>query len=850
MISIEGNSQNISLERVMPTSPSSQKIADLYAVEYSSSSFSDVDKDGDMDLLVSGINTSNLFSSIVLYINDGNGNYSQDLDFNVESVYQGDLAFADIDNDLDEDIFITGKNKDHIIISKLYINLGNGKFQEDISQEFASLINSSIAFADIDNDNDLDLTISGGDESDLPITRIYINDGLGKFEEDTKNNSIIQLRYSSLGFSDVDNDDDQDLIISGYDHDQKKITKLYNNNGDGVFTEDLNNSFVGLYNGDLTFVDIDNDNDDDLFISGSNDYRAYVYLYVNDGLGKFSLNSDVILQGVSYSALALSDFDGNGFKDIVITGFNGESQITNLYLNQGFSNFILSSQSSILHDVMKGSVSNADIDDDGDEDLLITGDRVTRLYENNGNGIFTPITGSPFISAIGSVSYSDIDNDGDEDVLISGTSLSKEAITKLYKNNGLGVFSEVQQTPFVGVHRGSTMFLDVDNDGDDDLIISGNPYKNGYRIPTTKLYINDGVGEFTEATVQPFVKMELGSIDKADIDGDNDLDVLITGMNYSTRYAELYRNDGNGNFSLIDGLPFEKVNMSAVAFEDIDNDGDQDLLLTGYGYGTNIVTKLYKNDGSGVFEEIADVPFKGVYYGAVAFSDIDNDGDKDVMIVGNGRSSYVTDLYLNDGYGKFSISDKVQLEELASCSIAFSDINNDNYVDLLMSGTNSSSEEKIKMLINDQDGSFNEVIVDEFEKFDGVKGGQIVTLDINNDNNNDIVVTGNSIYGIVSRLFKNVTNTTLGLNDENINLNKNEFLFYPNPLKDKISIDLKKYYNKVKVIFHSVEGKLLMERNFENAKYLKVNVSNLPSNIYFVEIIADNEKSTTKLIKL
>ena len=114
----------------------------------------------------------------------------------------------------------------------------------------------------------------------------------------------------------------------------------------------------------------------------------------------------------------------------------------------------------------------------------------------------------------------------------------------------------------------------------------------------TKLYTNDGNGNFTEVLDTPFDGVRDGSIAFADIDNDNDLDVLITGNESYPSYdgiAKLYTNNGNGNFTEVTGTPFQGVALSSIAFADVDNDGDQDVLITGDNGIDAIIAILYRN---------------------------------------------------------------------------------------------------------------------------------------------------------------------------------------------------------------------------------------------------------------
>ncbi len=364
-------------------------------------------------------------------------------------------------------------------------------------------------------------------------------------------------------------------------------------------------------------------------------------------------------EGVYFGSLAFSDIDNDGDEDVLITGQNISGQrISKLYTNDG-TGFFTEVIGTPFEGVYRGSIAFSDIDNDGDEDVLITGQNslnqyIAKLYTNDGTGVFTEVIGTPFDGVLfSSIAFSDIDNDGDQDVLITGQNSSVQRIAKLYTNDGTGVFTEVIGTPFDGVYSSSIAFSDIDNDGYEDVLITGYNI-SGQTI--AKLYTNDGTGFFTEVIGTPFEGIYSGSIAFSDIDDDGGQDVLITGYNNSyQRIAKLYTNDGTGVFTEVIGTPFDSVLYSSIAFSDIDNDGDEDLLITGENNSGQRIAKLYTNDGTGAFTEVIGTPFDGVYVSSIAFSDIDNDGDEDVLITGfNSLSQYIAKLYTNDGTGVFT----------------------------------------------------------------------------------------------------------------------------------------------------------------------------------------------------
>lgn len=370
-------------------------------------------------------------------------------------VLLGEVVHADIDNDGDRDVLITGSSGNNIGSTKLYTNDNRGNFTEVLGTPFEPIERSSATFADVDGDNDQDVIIIGEKAGVTKVTKLYLNDGNGVFTEDTQA-PFYQVRYGYAGFSDVDSDGDLDVLITGEKTGGDRTSILYFNDGNGGFTESANNAFAGVYYGPMAFGDIDGDNDQDVVISG------YTHMLIN---------------GVKTSVFS-----------------------TKLYTNDGTGIFT-EVTSPGLRQVADGAIAFSDIDGDNDLDLLMTGKIVaptgrtyvaTELYLNDGSGKFTSVPNDPFEDVgAGSVSFADIDNDGDEDVLISGhtaTAVIPDRVTKLYANDGMGNFAGVEGTPFDTVRYGSSAFFDADSDGDLDLLLLGQKINGNQRV--TNLYLN------------------------------------------------------------------------------------------------------------------------------------------------------------------------------------------------------------------------------------------------------------------------------------------------------------------------------------------------------------------------
>ena len=355
---------------------------------------------------------------------------------------------------------------------------------------------------------------------------------------------------------------------------------------------------------------------------------------------------------------AFSDINGDGYEDLLMTGYrwNGSIHIasTHLYLNDSLGHF--SEVANIPFDsVADGDIAFADVNGDGYEDVLITGEladrsRIAKLYTNDGTGTFTQIMNAPFEGIrFSSVAFADINGDNSLDVLLTGETDTAYS-TKLYTNDGTGIFTEVVSTPFANVAYGSVAFLDANGDGSRDVIITG-------ASPTIwigKLYLNDGLGNFTESNEASLSQAYFSDIATSDVNGDGYEDVLITGFGVgegidTEPIAHLFVNDGTGSFTQVANTPLIGVSNGSIAFADVNNDTYEDVLIAGSG-NSEYNAKLYTNDGLGNFTEVIHTPFIEISSGSVAAADVNNDGNQDFLISGHGfLFAQKTKLYLNEG---------------------------------------------------------------------------------------------------------------------------------------------------------------------------------------------------------
>lgn len=318
--------------------------------------------------------------------------------------------------------------------------------------------------------------------------------------------SLANIKYGQAKFGDFDNDDDLDIVLAGRGANNSEVRNLY---------ENVNNNFVlypsglpqNVSQGDMEWGDFDNDNDVDLLINFGNNNQTR--LYENEA-GIFTDNLGTLSTFGSRTS-AWGDHDNDGDLDFAILG-------ADVYQNDqlGFNTVSAGFVNSTAGDLAWG-----DYDNDGDLDMIMTGTNngsgySTRLYRNDGDGFYTEIIGHGMQAQTygARVKWGDVDQDGDLDVLLSGQTINSPYTWAVYTNQS-GIFTLLQAT---GDGVVNTDWGDFDNDGDLDIIAAGSG--------SAHIYYFDGT-QFIRG--QKLCEVYSSIIEIGDYDNDNDLDLLLAG---------------------------------------------------------------------------------------------------------------------------------------------------------------------------------------------------------------------------------------------------------------------------------------------------------------------------------
>lgn len=361
-------------------------------------------------------------------------------------------------------------------------------------------------WADFDGDGYLDVALTGALGSNLPATRIYRNNA-GTFQD--INASLEGLKNGSIQWGDIDNDGDPDLLVCGLNASAKAHTLVYLNQN-GVFTK-LNTSLPGIYNGMARFTDFNNDGWLDIFLTGDTlSYNGFSSFYKNNGNLAFT-RMDFGISGAISSMASFGDYDNDGDADLLLSGDIGGAYYTKLYRNDmgGFTEVPTS-----LEGLGAGWSLFFDLDRDGDLDVFLMGNDLSltpsfKTYKNNGNGqfqeFFVGVTGL----ALGNIAIADYNNDGYPDFTATGKAPGCGAMnTVLYYNNKAGSFWQ-STTSLVFLSYSFASWADFDNDGDNDLLLTG---LNSSGTPVTRLHANTLKAGIFNPSVTPDAPEDLSSI--------------------------------------------------------------------------------------------------------------------------------------------------------------------------------------------------------------------------------------------------------------------------------------------------------------------------------------------------
>ena len=371
------------------------------------------------------------------------------------------------------------------------------------------------------------------------------------------------------------------------------------------------------------------------------------------------------------AALAIGDIDGDGNNELFVSSPSPDQRtsVVHLYSIQGGFLRDITAKSGLAVPNGAAFATFADFDNDGWLDLfIIGGEGRGHLFRNRGNGTFDEVTAKAGVGDVKGARkalFVDLDHDGDLDLLLVGN-----GPRTAYRNNLDGTFTDA--TASFGLAGSGdardVVFGDFDGDGRIDLFVTN---ANGSDV----LFHNGGAQRFSDITAASGLAGTGGSGAAAvgDFNNDGFLDIFVASTNGGE--PTLWLNKGDGTFTRDhrSAAAFKGMQLTtglAAEFVDYDNDGWLDLVVAGMpsAAGTGVPgVFLFRNDGSGKFMErssLLPAPVQARGGTAIAVTDVDADGDQDLFVIDGAGTLRL----LRNGGGNANLSLRVELKALRTGS--------------------------------------------------------------------------------------------------------------------------------------------------------------------------------------
>ena len=793
----------------------------------SSISWGDYDRDGDMDLAIMG--QSNAVGAVTAIYENKEGTF-EDTNQNFTKVYDGDLSWVDLNKDGWLDLVVTGYNE--TAKTNIYINNEGQTFETSTADwGIPNAYASKMSWGDLDNDGDIDLALVGIDDQENGFSYLYLRvDGQDKFiVQDLSYFSGGGFKYGDLEIADFDQDSDNDLIFTGervnselraqiklnsfISPDDPKYENLplkYSRDIEENIPYALKNASISTYfnqnNKELSYIINGRDSNDDL----------KTLIRSVGGVDRESNTPKVALEN---GDVAVGDINNDGANDFMYTGEDASgSPVTKLFFTTScdpslagavpdYSNCNIVESSYNFVGLRESTVEFVDYDTDGDLDIFITGlsdsGAETILYQVNFPQKVNTAPTEVLNLSVTDLGYGNLRFDWDKSTddfsnaigynIKIGTTPGGSEFSNTLSNLETGsrlisapppiLTNQFKTNLFPGIYYIAAQSIDPG--------VKASSFSDEIKLELFYKWklLNQGgiVDRYIEGKPNPVLRL-------ADLDGDDDLDLLYGSESYNlddrTKYAiEGHKYDSEEKRMIrFDRERKTENSLANLIINDvtdiqvglINNDEYPDVVVN--RYTTNPQNNETKND---LFIHFGKAPVDGgssnlneetliydqvrlgdgLFEGKVKLADLNNDGQLEILQIGltnenitSGTPKLIIHSYNNDSnsFDQNDVSD--QIAALSNSSFDLGDVDNDQDLDFVITGFDQSSGLKSYLYENTSDtgGEFKLEVTDN--NFAATRDGSIDFFDYDTDGDLDILITGTGVSGDIFEIYVNKLN--------------------------------------------------------------------------------------------
>lgn len=856
----------------------------------------DFDSDGDLDI----VGLENIQGGILKFENLGSGNFELTTQNSLLSSMPLNIDNADIDNDGLPDLVYSTFNPREVRWVK---NLGGGDFAS--SHTVIAALSDRVRYfkmADLDNDGDVDVITQYDQGASGQRTATSINDGNGNFNTtlafpsglftglrrftlgDFNGDSLIDFAYvlqsevkirwgdntnifgsettikdyplgtstRNIGKFDLDGDNDLDLLIGVRPSFSGTMGDIMINDGNGNFiehTEKINAALWGsLEDDEMFFSDFDADGNVDVLTNSISD--SDIIIHYQDNNASFTERSYLNHYFTNINNFQVLDFNNDGILDLVTVDEKSTGKLEVAYGNS--SNEFEDSEVIIDNKLSRGNLGSKLVlwNDNDDYDLIYSSSNQVFLYLDFKTPNATTIllytqnpgadTGAIGISNMRTELFQVGDIDNDGDIDLM-IPVNGVWLQWIENTGGQNFTSHTLSTNFQRY-----LLTDLDNDGDLDFI--GQKNNSSEYLFFEMDHITKSFTNYLTLNVPASVPHQFAA---GDIDNDGDQDIVISGLKWM-------ENDGSGIFSAPVDLVGANLNYNTdIVVDDIDNDGLDDIVVNNANQGVT----AFLNQDNNVFTPVTEGLDATATFSALKTADLNGNGFKSI-IVGSREGVTLTPLIFD-----FCINTENTVD-IDVCSgdsytladgTVISDITvSDTYVTTLSGQAANGCDVIVTENINVQSVSDTSTSVSDETITANNPNASYVWLDCDNsfavipgETNQSFTAIENGNYAVeitengCSEISDCVAITTLSLEDNNFS---NQVKIYPNPTAGNLNIQLGNNYDEVQILVRNILGQHIMSKTYSATREININLETT-SGIYFVEITTGNKRAVSKVIK-